>query len=249
MLVLIASGTIGCKTSSMLTGGAAPQRTKQEVLSALESHNIDFSWFAAKADANYESSALSGTGALQLRIRKDSLVWMTGKKFSIEGFRSVINPDSFFMVNRIEKYYHAESNQSLTRTFGIDLNFQDVQHLLAGNMLLPQPTDSIDFTQQLQQCLLTAHMEGLTLVYNFNARTLELNAVNITDAAGRRIEVELGNYKKVKKLPKLPYNRKYTFVEPDRETSVLEIKIEEIEIDVPKTVNFTIPSHYDRLRI
>ncbi|HRG66543.1 MAG TPA: hypothetical protein PLV12_12080, partial [Saprospiraceae bacterium] len=63
-----------CKTSAALQSGPAPQREKAEVLKALNRHNIDFTWFTAKADAHFESSALSGSGALQLRIRKGSLV-------------------------------------------------------------------------------------------------------------------------------------------------------------------------------
>ena len=47
----------------------------------------------------------------------------------------------------------------------------------------------------------------------------------------------------------MPYDRKYTFTEPGNDTSVLDIKIEEVELNVAKSVNFNIPSHYDRLRI
>lgn len=252
ILVLLGFGVLtltGCKSTAGLKKGTAPQRTKEEVMQALMKHNIDFTWFTAKADAHFESTALSGSGALQLRIRKDSLVWMTGKKFSIEGFRSIINKDSFYLVNRIEKYYHAEANRSLIRTFGIDLNFEDVQHLLAGNMFLPQKTDSTYFVQSGDKCLLSSQMAELSILYGFDAWTMELNTVDITDPKGRKIEVVLGNYKKTKNLPSLPYNRKYTFHESAHEVSVLDIKIEEIEINVPKTVNFSIPSHYDRLRI
>ena len=147
LIVAILALFTSCKSTSGLHKGTPPSRTKDEVLKALNLHNIDFTWFAAKANAHFESESLSGSGSLQLRIRKDSLVWMTGKKFSIEGFRSIINKDSFYLVNRIEKYYHAEANRSLTRTFGIDLSFEDVQHLLAGNMFLPGKNDSTYFSK------------------------------------------------------------------------------------------------------
>ena len=153
------------------------------------------------------------------------------------------------MVNRLEKYYHAEANRTLSRTFGIDLSFEDVQHLLAGNMFLPEKNDSTLFVQTADKCLLTAQLADLNIVYGFDAWTLDLSTVDITDRTGRKIEVVLGNYKKMNNLPKLPYNRKYTFQESPHEVNILDIKIEEIEINVPKTVNFNIPSHYDRLRI
>lgn len=248
-LILLVAGFSACSPASRLKDGPAPVRSKSEVLQALSKHNIDFTWFAAKADAHFESSSLSGSGALQLRIRKDSLVWMTGKKFSIEGFRSIINRDSFFMVNRLEKYYHAEDNRMLSRTFGIDLNFEDVQHLLAGNMFLPNPGDSTYFAQNTDKCILSTQMSNLSIVYCLDARTLQLSTVDITDVKGRKIEMVLGNYKKTKNLPSLPYDRKYTFKEPGNETSVLDIKIDEVELNVAKSVNFNIPSHYDRLRI
>ncbi|MBK8702075.1 MAG: DUF4292 domain-containing protein [Saprospiraceae bacterium] len=249
-IALVMISMFSCKSSSRLINkGIPPQRNKEEVVKALATRNIAFTWFSARADARLESPEESGSGSLNLRIKKDSLVWLMGKKFSIEGFRSVINKDSFFLINRLKKYFNAESNVELTRSFGLELNFDDLQNLLAGNIFLPQDDEITAYSQKGSLCTIDASVGNWKIRYLIDAYSLYLTGVTITDGSQRVIEVNLGNYKKHKKLPLMAYDRHYIFHNSPAEAVTLQLKIEEVEVDVVKSLNFDIPLHYDRLRI
>ena len=89
---------------------------------------------------------------------------------------------------------------------------------------------------------LSSQMAELSILYGFDAWTMELNTVDITDPKGRKIEVVLGNYKKPKPAQLALQSKIYLSRISPRSECVLDIKIEEIEINVPKTTNFSIPS-------
>ena len=243
VLVLVAS----CKTSKNLYEGPPPIRNQQELMESLSKRNIEFNWFSAKAGGDFESPQFGGSGSMQLRIRKDSLIWMVGKKFSIEGFRTIINKDSFYTVNRLEGFYSAESLTSINRMFGMKMQFDDMQQLLAGNVFLPNENDIESFKQENEQCIILAKIDEYKVSYVVNAYDLSLTHFEFKDRQGRKVIANFSNYKKLNKT-KVPYFRKYEFYDSSSIVAKLEVDIDEIEIDVPKSTIFSIPSHYERIR-
>ena len=247
-LVLGGIGLItSCKTSKNLYEGPPPQRSQQEVQEALNKRNIDFHWFSAKAGGDFESPQFGGSGSMQLRIKKDSLIWMIGKKFSIEGFRTIINKDSFYVVNRLERFYAAEQINSINRMFGMKMHFDDMQQLLAGNVFLPEMKDINSFTQNNEQCILSANIDEYKVSYVVNAYDLNLTHFEFKDRYNRKVIANFSNYKKLNKTL-VPYFRKYEFYDASSIVAKLEIDVDEIEINAPKSMIFSIPSHYERVR-
>lgn len=236
-----------CKTSKNLYKGPPPQRSQQDVNEALNKRNIDFQWFSAKAGGDFESPQFGGSGSMQLRIKKDSLIWMIGKKFSIEGFRTIINKDSFYVVNRLEGFYAAEQIKSINRMFGLKMQFEDMQQLLAGNVFLPDAKDIHSYTQENEQCVMTASIDEYHVSYVVNAYDLSLTHFEFKDRYNRKVIANFSNYKKLNKSI-VPYFRKYEFYDASSIVAKLEIDVDEIEINTPKSMIFSIPSHYERVR-
>lgn len=239
---------IGCKTSKKLEQGPPPARSQQEVMEALMKRNIDFSWFSAKGDADFDSETMAGSGTITLRIKKDSLIWMQGKKFGIEGFRGIINKDSVYMVNRLEKYYIGEDIKSLHSSFGLDLDFQDVQQLLAGNVFLPSTDEITSYVQEGKDCKLTSLTAGYNITYTCSAYDLQLYDMMVSDNRGHKINVSLSDYRKFGKI-KVPYIRNITFQSMGDGPYFLNVKVEELEVNEEKQMPFTLPSHYRKMRL
>ena len=249
ILLILLFSYLSCKTGKIAQNDI-PSRSKEEVFAALQNRNVSFKWFSAKADAKFDSPEISGSGSLSLRICKDSLVWMMGKKFSIEGFRSVINKDSFYLINRIQKYYQAESNSALKRTFGVDLYFEDLQELLAGNIFLPEEKEVNNYLQTGDNCIMTCNTSGFNIKYSFDAYDLKLRKIEMEAADHRSITVNYDSYKKMGNMPSIPYYRKYSFQTSGHDpVYTLELQLDEVEFNVQKTMAFNIPSHYERMRI
>lgn len=94
-----------------------------------------FEWMTSKLDIQAESDSLAFDDLSgQLRIRKDSLIWIsvTGT-MGVEALRAKISNDSVWLVNRLEKTYLAEPLDSLSAQLDIPLSFPLIQTLLLDN--------------------------------------------------------------------------------------------------------------------
>jgi hypothetical protein len=191
---------------------------------------------------------MAGSGSIQLRIKKDSAIWMVGKKFSVEGIRTFINKDSFFILNRLEKTFIAESISETASTFGIELSFEDLQELFVGNMFIPTETEISSFAQKEEKVKLIANTQSLNTEYTFNAYDMTLEQVNISDRSGHSIVMKLGNYKKIKKQL-IAHDKEISFSSITGDSGQLSISFTEIELDIEKSLIFDLPLRYKRIRL
>ena len=94
-----------------------------------------FEWMTSNLSIQAEGNGmafddLSG----QLRIRKDSLVWLSvTATMGMEVLRAKINNDSVWILNRLEKTYLAEPLDTVSAQLGLPLSLPLVQTLLLDN--------------------------------------------------------------------------------------------------------------------
>ena len=89
-----------------------------------------FEWLTANMAIQAEGNGMSG----QLRMRKDSLVWLNvTATMGVEVLRVKVSNDSVWIVNRIEKTYLAEPLDTISAQLGMSLSLPLVQTLLLDN--------------------------------------------------------------------------------------------------------------------
>ena len=102
-----------------------------------------FEWLTAKLDIQAGGNGLSFDDLSgQLRMRKDSLVWVSVTAMGIELARMKVSNDSVWVVNRTEKAYLAESLDTLSVQLGMPLSLPLVQAQLLGNNEGLAPTEN-----------------------------------------------------------------------------------------------------------
>lgn len=237
-----------CRTGkNLLQKTYIGDRTEDEIFKAFYQRNIDYDWFNVKAVAEFDSPEIGGSGSVTLRAKKDSIVWLVGKKFSIEGFRSLITIDSIFSINRIDHTYQAESIQSIKKIFALNFEFSELQELLVGNVLLPSK-ESIRIIQDSIEIEISATVKDLHLKYTLDKSNLNLTMLQFADRYGNRATAQFKDYRKFGKYT-LPYIRNYFFEDVNSNNYILNLEIKEVEINKAKSVIFDIPSHYERVRL
>ncbi len=78
-------------------------------------------------DSSYSSFAIT------LRMKKDSVIWMSISKLGIEGARVLITKDSVKFFNRISNNYFKGDFTYTSKIFNTPLDFEMLQSLLVGN--------------------------------------------------------------------------------------------------------------------
>ena len=94
-----------------------------------------FEWMTANVNIQAEGNGMDFNDLNgQLRMRKDSLVWLTvTANMGIEVLRAKVSTDSVWVVNRLDKSYLAEPLDSLAHQLGMPLSLPWLQSLLLDN--------------------------------------------------------------------------------------------------------------------
>lgn len=99
----------------------------------LKSKEFKFDRLNAKLSAEAEVDSTSTSFTVTLRIKRDSVIWMSISKLGIEGARVLITKDSVKLLNRIKNNYFIGDFAYISKMLNTDLDFELLQSLLVGN--------------------------------------------------------------------------------------------------------------------
>jgi Domain of unknown function (DUF4292) len=213
---------------------------------------VDFKYLNAKSKVSFKSSDQSIDDAnLNIRIRKDSVIWFQVTVYGIEGTRGIITPDSVKLLDRVHNDYYSYNFESLSKAFNFKLSFELLQSILIGNMPIPkQPNERF---KKEKDYFLLKQKEGKILIDNYiGEQNRRLKKLMVTDQPTKNtlmLDYEdfqvLNNYLfPHTSLMQLDYqspkdNQKYQ--------TVFKIKHQKIELsDKPLTFPFSIPTKFNR---
>lgn len=114
---------------------ADSMRFIDETYTKLLANTIEFETFSAKINTDYEG----GDGKkydvnVFVRMRKDSVIWLSvNGALGIEGMRVLINKDSVYILNKLDKEYQVRSIAYLQEVAALPLDLHLVQQLIIGN--------------------------------------------------------------------------------------------------------------------
>lgn len=108
----------------------------KSTLDDIKKNQINFVTFSAKIKVEYQDShGKQPNITAYVRMFKDSLIWISGYAtvFNIEAFRVLINKDSVFVLDKINKEVQYRSIDYLQEVTQIPFDFKTLQDLLVGN--------------------------------------------------------------------------------------------------------------------
>jgi hypothetical protein len=101
--------------------------------SNLKAAEFNFNYLKAKLSANVEIDSEMHSFTIALRIKKDSVIWMSLSKIGIEGARALITKDTVKFINTIKNSYFIGDFGYLSSLLNTELDFEALQSLLIGN--------------------------------------------------------------------------------------------------------------------
>ncbi|GAB2764862.1 hypothetical protein GCM10027275_02600 [Rhabdobacter roseus] len=218
--------------------------------SAIE--EIDFDYLTAKSKFSFKSRSQNIDNAnVNIRIKKDSLIWLSVTGVGLEVARGIITPDSIVFMDKFHKEYYVFSYAQLSQQFKFDLNFPLLQSLIVGN--LPIPRDDEQKFRREKDFLLLRQNQGRILVDNYigtkNRKLKRLTAVEQPTRNTLNLDYEdftqLNNYL-------FPYTSLLTLdVQSEKDQqyyqTVIRIKHSRVELaENPLSFPFSIPASYKR---
>lgn len=238
---------ISCGGSKKLADRPIPVHTDTEIVDALENHNRDWEWLVAKMGINIDSPQEKAGGTLYLRMKKDSVIWMMVKKLGIEAARVQLTPDSFQIIYRLERVYDEGDLDDFLHHYNLNTTFRDLQEMLVGNVILPD-TAGIHVSQSPKGHWIEGSSYDLDMKYMLDPYELRVKETIITDAYDRSAKANFSDYREWDGLEgMIPKKREYVLPINAKDKAYLKLGIKDYDIDKPKNIRFSIPSHYERL--
>ncbi|MGA3012522.1 MAG: DUF4292 domain-containing protein [Bacteroidales bacterium] len=134
LLLLIILGS--CSTQRKIIKAPLKEEGAEYLFNKLKEHELKYSWFTAKFSAEYKNKGQSNSFNGQIRIRKDSVIWLSfSPALGIEVFRIMITQDSVKFIDRMNNTFFAGDYNYVNRYLNTNIDFDILQSFLTGNDL------------------------------------------------------------------------------------------------------------------
>lgn len=99
----------------------------------LKTKEFKFDRLSAKLSVEAVIDSADNSFTVTLRMKKDSVIWMSMSKLGIEGARVLITRDSVKFMNRQKSQYFKGDYAYISKLLNTELDFEMLQSLLVGN--------------------------------------------------------------------------------------------------------------------
>jgi len=208
--VVLAACNVSKKAQKSIDTAGLPTLSTDSLLHKLEQNQIDAEWLNAKARITFKDDVQTRKFTATIRLRKDSIIWMNVKKLSVEAARILIDKDSVYVIDRLNKEYYIKSLDYLAEQFHLPADFEALQTMILGNpYFVPrQAYEAKAHTSQYQ--LIGREEGGMFSDYWLDGQTFLLDQMTFLDLRyERKLEVFLEDYQPLNET--IPFANKRIF--------------------------------------
>jgi hypothetical protein len=261
--ITIIIGILSCNTSKKTTTTTSlPEKPTTVsplsiagILSNLKAREIKAEWLSSDMDMDYQGKPMSVTASMNARFRKDSIIWMNVKKLGFNVARAKITPDSVFLINYLQSNYVARDLKYIEKQFNLPADFKMLQNILLGNPVFLTDTKQMTFDKVASGDIVMKGKDSQWQTsYTLDALGETLKEMLFEQPlANRSMKVTYGNFDILKGYGKndmkFAYLRTLNIESPQTGKASISLEIEpsSLEVNVPKTIKFEIPAHYERM--
>lgn len=246
-IFLIAFGLItfliGCK-STRKTVSTTETINAEMVLKQLLKNQVKADWLDAQVKITYKDASMSQTANANVRMKKDSLVWISVKKLGFEVVRAQVTKDSVYFLDRFNQNYAVKDLNFLSKMYNLPASLETLQALLLGNPIFFSTSDlQLESTAQQHHLFTKAEKNSDFWVNKENG---QLQQMRLQDGSNT-MNLWTENYQQISDNQYFSSIRKIDVTSPELENLNLILEFTKVELNQPKTIRFEIPTHYTRL--
>ncbi len=136
LVALLILFSVSCSPSRKAIKAPIKEEGADYLFKKLQEHQLKYTWFMAKFSAEYKNKKKTTSFNGQIRIRKDSVIWLSlTPGLGIEAMRLIITQDSVKLINKINNTYFIGDYESVNRFLNTNIDFEILQAYLLGNDL------------------------------------------------------------------------------------------------------------------
>lgn len=263
LLVALSVFFSSCSASRKAIKAPIKEEGADYLFGKLKEKELRFDWFTAKFSAEYENKENSNSFNGQIRIRKDSLIWISlTPMLGIEAVRLMISQDSVKMMNRFNNTYFIGNYDYVNQFLNTNIDYDLLQAVLLGNDLQFYENGKFRATIDKDEYKLstTERQKLKKFVRNSNenlkifiqqiwldSQTFKITHAEVKETRRENIKLE-SNYGSFEEFEGqlFPKEMKYTIWAEN--TIRVKASFSRIQINNPQQFPFKIPASYTKAR-
>jgi hypothetical protein len=177
-LLLLVVASAGC--SKKITSPTVQPVSNIIPNDSLSIEEIDFDYLHGKGRMVLKDGNKEREVKANIRVRKDSVIWMNFSVIGVQGGRALINRDSITIINNVSNEYFVFGYQELSRKFNFEINFDVIQSAMLGNLLM-QRTDADTVERKTASYLLNQQSGTVDVLNYISVTTMKIQKVELKE--------------------------------------------------------------------
>jgi len=164
---------------------------------SIDIQEIDFEYLHGKARLSYRDNTKEREVKANIRIRKDSVIWMTFSVIGVQGGKALINKDSITIVSTVDKEYYVFDYAELSRRFNFKIDYFVIQNAMLGNLVMPKSPDNKIASNEVYNQL-NQQQGSVSIKNQINKTTKKLEQVELNEATtGNSLKIDYADFQPV----------------------------------------------------
>ncbi|WP_439559166.1 DUF4292 domain-containing protein [Dyadobacter sp.] len=152
-----------------------------ETVAPVKINEVAFDYLTAKSKVSLQSKSQNFDNVnVNIRMKKDSIIWLSVTGVGLEVARGIITRDSIVFMDKIHRDYFVFNYEQLSRQYNFDLNFDLLQSMIVGNPPFPQEADT-RFVKMNEFYVLRQIKDRLEIENFISESTLKLSRLKATE--------------------------------------------------------------------
>ena len=218
---------VGCHRKAVPTKSANGPGTSvgmkaplEPALPSVQATNTTFIFLNAKGKAQITMKGNKQGANLALRMRRDSIIWLSAGLAGIEGVRAVLTHDSVRVMNKLDHTYFSGGYAYLSKLLNVPVSFAQMQALLLGDYLAaPAGTMPTVVTEEAGRQRVSYPLAGVLVERLLQVGTGRVQQLKVSDEATKRnLTVDYTDFKPLDEQANLPFAHA-TFIQAQQQVA------------------------------
>lgn len=169
-----------------------------------------------------------------IRVKKDSLSWMSLGMFGFEGARVLISPDSFRLVNKLTNEYLVRDYSFIQSWILMPVNFEMLQQIIAGQKISVNEKAKLVVAEDSSYVLYLESEKLLEKIW-VDTQNYTLKKILLKDKLLKQdMTVTFGSYNSLNQKP-FSYKRSIVI---HRDASIMKLSMDITKAHIDEELNF-----------
>lgn len=216
---------------------------KINVIDKINEKKLDFKTMFIKSSVKYESEDFSQRVSVDIKIKKDEIIWVNVKLLGIPLAKAYITAQNVQFFEKINSTYFEGDFSVISNLLGTELNFDKIQNMILGLSLENIDAKNYNFIMDQESYQFKNSSKEVEKTFTYEIGSLNLkkqNIIQIIKNIGIKIDYDI--YQMVENIV-LPQDIKI-IAQRTKGNGNFDIEYNSIKLNEELTYPYSVPSNY-----